>query len=259
MRKYLFPFFAYLKYWLVKEDRYAIQSPLVFDLYNGLLIFIKDSIDSDSDLEIIRNELLADPEILYIEDFGVGSKKLKDNLRKTSSVTKYSTSSRKFSKLYQYFCLRTPAKTVLELGTCVGINTRYLSKTTKGQLLTFEGSDSLWKKAQESGIPDNTQYLLGNINKTLSKKLQEFDNVDFVLIDATHSFNATKHYFESLIPYIQEDSIIAVADIHWSGEMTAAWKEIKRHPLVILSIDFYECGILIFDKKYPKGAYILHY
>lgn len=259
LRKYLFPFFAYLKYWLVKEDRYSVQSPLVYDLYDGLLAFAKESGGKDSDLEEIRKNLLKDCDILEIEDFGAGSKKLSSRHRKTSSVTKYSTSSRKFSKLYQYFCSRTPSKMVFELGTCVGINTRYLSNATKGQLFTFEGSHALWLKAQEFPSPANVQYILGDINTTLPKTLQEFGIVDFILIDATHTYQGTLTYFELIIPFIRESSIVAIADIHWSTEMNAAWEQIKRHPKVVLSLDFYECGILIFDKKYSKGEYILHY
>jgi len=259
LRRYLFPFFAYLKYWLVKEDRYSIQSPLAYNLYNGLLTFAKESVGRDLDLEEFRKILLNDHEILEIEDFGAGSKKLKSINRKTSSVTKYSTSSRKFSQLYQYFCLRTPAKTVFELGTCVGINTRYLSRSTRGQLLTFEGSHALWQKAQQNSPPDNTQYIYGNIYSTLPLKLRESNPVDFVLIDATHTYQGTLSYFEEILPFIHDSSIIAVADIHWSAEMNAAWEEIKRNPKVVLSLDFYECGILIFDDNYKKGEYILHY
>jgi predicted O-methyltransferase YrrM len=259
LRKLLFPFFAYLKYWLVKEDRYSVQSPLVYNLYDGLLAFSKKSVGKDSELEEIRKKLDQDLEILEIEDFGAGSKKLKNDLRKTSSITKHSTSSRKYSQLYQYFCSCTPAKIVFELGTCVGINTRYLSRATRGQLFTFEGSKALWQKAQEFPSPDNVQYILGDINTTLSKTLQESGSVDFILIDATHTFQGTLSYFELIIPFIRESSIAAVADIHWSAEMNAAWEQIKRHPKVILSLDFYECGILIFDKKYSKGDYILHY
>lgn len=259
LRKFLFPFFAYLKYWLVREDRYSIQSPLVYELYDGLLAFSKKSAKKDSDLEEIRKKFNNDFELLEIEDFGAGSKKLKNNLRKTSSITKYSTSSRKFSRLYQYFCSRTPAKIVFELGTCVGINSRYLSRVTRGQLFTFEGSKALWQKAQEFPSPDNVQYILGDINTTLFKTIQKSGPVDFILIDATHTYQGTLSYFELIIPVIRDSSIVAVADIHWSAEMNAAWEQIKRHPKVILSLDFYECGLLIFDKKYSKGDYILHY
>lgn len=259
LNKYLFPFFAYFKYWLVNEDKYAIQSPLIFNLYIGLLNFVKESSQKDLDLEQIRTYLLNDHESIHIDDFGAGSKKLKNALRKTSSVTKFSTSPRKYSRLYQYFCSCTPAEIVLELGTCVGINTRYLSRSTKGQLLTFEGSQSLWEKAQKNDIPINTQYLLGNIIETLPKKLKEIKKVDFVLVDATHNLKSSIFYFESILPFIQDSSIIAIADIHWSKEMNTAWKKIKSHPMVTVSLDFYECGILIFDKKYTKASYILHY
>ena len=259
LRRYFFPFFAYLKYWLVKEDKYAIQSPQVYQLYNGLLTFKKKASEKDLDLEEIRKTLLSDDEILQIEDFGAGSKKLKNTYRKTSSITKYSTSSRNYSQLYQYFCSQTPAKIVFELGTCVGINSRYLSRATKGQLFTFEGSQALWQKAQEIFPPENIRFIAGDINFTLPETLEEFNPVDFVLIDATHTFQGTISYFELIMPLIQNTSIIALADIHWSVEMTAAWNKIKKHPKVILSLDFYECGILIFDENYPKGEYILDY
>lgn len=259
MKKQLYPFFAYLKYWFVKEDQYSIQSPFVFDLYNGLLGFIQKSKEKDLDLEKLREKLLTDSEILDIEDFGAGSKKLNKPLRKTSSITKYSSSSRKFSQLYQYFVSQTPAEVVFELGTCVGINTLYLSRKVKGQLFTFEGSKALWEKAQENIKPKNTAYILGNIQETLKEAIQKNKPIDFALVDATHTYEATLSYFDSILPHIKESGIICIADIHWSKEMNSAWNKIKAHEAVIISLDFFECGVLLFDKKLTRGHYILHY
>lgn len=259
MKKRLYPFFAYLKYWISKEDQYAIQSPFVFDLYNGLLGFIQQSRENDLDLEELREKLLKDTEILNIDDFGAGSKKLSKPLRKTSSITKYSSSSRKFSQLYQYFISQTPAELVFELGTCVGLNSRYLSRKVKGKLLTFEGSMALWNKAQENIKPENTEYVFGNIQTTLPKAVQQSRTIDFALVDATHTYEATLSYFELILPHIKDSSIICIADIHWSKEMNAAWNQIKTHHEVVISLDFFECGVLLFDKKLTKGHYILHY
>ncbi len=259
MKKHLYPLFAYLKYWFVKEDQYAIQSPFVFDLYNGLLGFIQQSRENDLDLEKLREKLLRDTEILEIDDFGAGSKRLNKPLRKTSAITKYSSSSRKFSQLYQYFISQTPAEVVLELGTCVGLNTLYLSRKVKGQLYTFEGSLALWKKAQENIIPENTEYIFGNLQITLAKAVQQSKTIDFALVDATHTFEATLSYFELILPHIKFSSIICIADIHWSKEMNAVWNRIKTHHDVVISLDFFECGVLLFDKKLTKGHYILHY
>jgi predicted O-methyltransferase YrrM len=249
---------AYLHYWLVREDRHALQSPFAFELYDGLLIYAKKS-QKDSDLEVIRQKLLNDSQLLDIEDFGAGSKKLKTSKRLTSQITKHSTTSRKFSLLYQYFCQQTPANQVLELGTCVGINTLYLSRVVKGTLYTLEGSKALFLKAQEYLSPQNTIYVHGNIHQTLPKLLTTAGNVDFALIDATHTYSGSVAYFNLILPHLLQTSILVLADIHWSKEMDEAWEEIKAHPSVTLSMDFYECGVLFFKKGIPKSHYILNY
>jgi len=259
LKHQLYPFLSYLQYWLVKEDQYSIQSPFVFDIYNGLLGHIQQSKNDDLEIEEFRKILLCDNEICEIEDFGAGSKKLRKSTRKISSVTKHSTSPRQFSQLYQFFCAKTPAMRVFELGTCVGVNTRYLAKATKGTLFTFEGSVALWQKSRQFEKPHNTHYVLGNLKNSLPYILEKNHPVDFALVDANHTYGATIDYFELLLPKIKDTSILAIADIHWSKEMNKAWEKIKSHPEVVISMDFFECGILIFDKCLTKSHYILHY
>lgn len=257
MKKSIYPFFSYLQYWLLQEDQYSLQSPFIYRIYTNLLSYLSNRKTADLDLEEIRNRLLQDQEILNISDYGAGSKKLESRFRKTAEVTKFSTTGRKFSQLYQYFCSLTPGENVLELGTCVGINSRYLSKATKGKLYTFEGAESLNQKAQESPIESNTKYIFGNIKNTLPAVLNEIEGVDFALIDATHTYEGTNSYFNQILPYLKKTSILAIADIHWSKEMDHAWQEIKKHPKIRLSIDFYECGILFFDEEIALGEYVL--
>lgn len=258
MRKYFYPIWSSIRYWLLKEDRFSLQGPYISALYIGLLDYLKDSHSKDLDLEDWREKLLKDGEILEIKDYGAGSKKLKkDQFRKAKAVTRYSTTGRKFNQLYQYFCLQTPRLHVLELGTCTGINTLYLSRVTKGELLTFEGAESLIRKAKEGPGANKPQYIHGNIKETLPLVLQQMPKVDFVLIDATHHYEGTTGYFWTLLPYLHEDSIVAIADIHWSKEMEKAWESIRQTASVSLSIDFFECGILIFKKGIAKGHFIL--
>jgi predicted O-methyltransferase YrrM len=258
LSKYFFPIYAYFIYWLKKEDRYSLQAPFIASLYQGLKTFLKDPSKQYPHLENVRQQLLNDPEILEIEDYGEGSKKLKkQKFRKTSAITKHSTTSQKFSKIYQFFCSLTPALHVLELGTCVGINTLYLDKVVKGDLFTFEGAKALWLKAQQYRKSKNTTYILGDIREKLPLHLEKHPIVDFALIDATHNYQGTTTYFNMLLPYLHEESIIIIADIHWSKEMELAWKEIKKHQSVSLSLDLYECGVLFFKNGLAKSHYIL--
>jgi predicted O-methyltransferase YrrM len=253
----IFPVIAYLKYWLFKEDKYSLQSPFLFRIYQELLIFLSERKESDLDIEEIRNDLLNSAVTIKVDDFGAGSKKVNTQIRRISDITKYSTSSRKFAQVYQYFCMLTPAKTVLELGTCMGLTSRYLSRITSGTTFTFEGSEEIKAIAMGSESFENLNFIQGKINETLPGILRQVDHVDFALIDANHTYDGTMNAYNQIKEKVLPTSILAIGDIHWSPEMETAWKEISNQEEVKLSLDFFECGIIFFDSPVPKNHFIL--
>lgn len=257
--KRLFPLVAYIRYWLNQEDLYAIQSPSVYHLYQNLLLHKKRGLKTRGTIDQLHKKLLQDKSVLEIEDYGAGSIHLSKNRRMTAEVTRYSTSSKKHSLLYQYFCSITPAKTVLELGTCTGINVQYLAQAAIGKVYTIEGSEALKEKASSYNENNKISFLTGKIQEVLPALLSKVQQVDFVLIDASHTYTDTLSFFDMLLPYLHEKSIMAIGDIHWSKGMEAAWQELCKHDRVRLSLDFFECGILFFDPKLPKARYVLNY
>ncbi|MFC3417328.1 O-methyltransferase [Algoriphagus hitonicola] len=250
---------SYLSHWLFKEDIYSLQGPYLFNLIKGLSEFRKHQKDKNLDIEAFRKKLLRDSRIITVDDLGAGSKKAGKEFRKICDITRYSTSSRKFAQLYQYFCAQTPAKKVLELGTCMGISTRYLSRVTKGKLYTIEGSTEIQKIACRDFDQQNVEFILGPIEEKLPQLPQQIDPIDFALIDANHTYEGTLFAFQTILPHLETRSIVAIGDIHWSPEMNQAWKEIQSHPEVKISLDFYECGILLFDYSGSKHHLILDY
>ena len=257
MFKKLYPLFAFFGHWIRREEGHSLQSPFVFKLYQGLKNHIKNQSDSVLELEAYRRKMLDSDLTIEVYDLGAGSKKVNDRFRKVADITKHSTSSKKHALLYQYFCLQTPASTVLELGTCMGITSRYLSKATSGKVYTFEGSESIQQIAKPESGYSNIEFVLGDIRKELPLLLAKIQKVDFALVDATHTYLDTVHYFKLLIGKTTPSSIIAIGDIYWSKEMNQAWQEIKRHPAVKLSFDFYECGIVFFEGPIVKENYLL--
>ncbi len=190
-------------------------------------------------------------------DYGAGSKTVNTPKRRVADITKYSTSNRKYAQLYQYFATLTPAHTVLELGTCMGICSRYLARVTQGQVFTFEGAPEIARVAKPGQEYDNIQVVVGELSDRLPPLLSTLGKIDFALIDATHTHEGTLRYFDLLLPKIHSKTIIAIGDIHWSKEMEQAWKAIKNKPEVQLSLDFYECGIVFFDYPGAKAEYVL--
>ncbi len=259
MNEKVFPLLSYLRYWLKKEDKYSLQSPGIFSLYEDLFRFLQTRKSLDLDIEAHRAELLRNHQTIQVLDLGAGSKKIKSPVRKISEVTRYSSTSRKHAQLLQYFCSLTRAKNVIELGTCLGITTRYLSKMTHGKLFTFEASAQLLSKAKEGWKATHVDFVEGDIRQTLPEKILDLDEVDFAFIDANHTYSGTLFSYNQLSKKIAEQGIIAIGDIHWSEEMEKAWNEIKSRPEIKLSLDFYEVGILIFEFPGRKSEYILEF
>ncbi|MBN7812701.1 class I SAM-dependent methyltransferase [Algoriphagus sp. H41] len=248
---------AFVSHWLNKEDRFSQQSPFVFQTYSGLRHFLNQNKKGNPEIEAFRASLLQDHEYIEVLDLGAGSKKVPQALRPISKITRYSTSNSKFAQLYQYFCGMTPAEYVLELGTCMGISTRYLDAQTRGKLFTFEGSEQIQKIAQRRPLPPKTNFILGPIEQTLPQTLQSIPKVDFALIDANHTYDGTISAFRAILPRLQPTSIVAIGDPHWTPGMERVWEEIKALPEVKLTLDFFECGIVFFDFPGEKSHLIL--
>ncbi|MEX2564522.1 MAG: class I SAM-dependent methyltransferase [Cyclobacteriaceae bacterium] len=250
----------YLQYFFLKEDRHSVHSPFVFNWYVKLFSFLKENKKGDHAIEAKRALFRQSSKKIKVFDLGAGSKFSQGPFRTLSSLVKYSCSPLKFSLLYQYLCQLTPAVNVLELGTSLGLNTAYLYQVTKGKLYTLEACPNLSRMAMENfGTGSDIEFVKGDIADKLPAILEEINQIDFVLMDANHRYGPTKFYFEMMRPFLHEESIVVVSDIHWSPEMKAIWMELKGLPEISLSVDLFECGILFLKNLGPKAHYILKY
>lgn len=260
MKLDLFPVLRFVEYFLKKEDRHALQSPFAYRIYQGLKEHKTQNNNRFSQIENLRQSLFKDDRLITINDLGAGSQRFSSKERKVADIARYSCSSKKYSLLYQYFCSLTPAQTVVELGTCLGINSRYLAEGTQNKLYTFEGADELVRLAKKNlhGY-EKIELIAGDISETLPIFLQNQQSVDFAFIDANHTYKHTLSYFNQLRVKIHPASIVIIGDIHWSRGMEKAWEEIIGMEQVRLSMDFFECGVLLFNDGLNKQHYILSY
>lgn len=195
-----------------------------------------------------------------VDDFGAGSHAFSSPDRKIKDIVRHSCSSQKHSLLYQYFCSLTPAQTVIELGTCLGLTSSYLAEAARGTLYTFEGAEELAHLAQKNiRNYKNIRLIIGDISETLPNFLRQRKRIDFAFIDANHTYAHTLSYYDQIRDWVHEESVVVIGDIHWSREMNRAWKEIIASDKVRLSLDFYESGVLFFKEGIEKKHHVLHY
>jgi predicted O-methyltransferase YrrM len=151
----------------------------------------------------------------------------------------------------------------LEIGTAMGISTMYIATAApKSKIITMEGCAVIAEKARENfnklGL-DNIDLALGNFNNLLSKTLDNFDKLDFVLIDGNHRKEPTIDYFNQILPKLHPGSIVIIDDIHWSKGMETAWDEICKRNEVSISIDLFRMGILLFKEDIARENFVLKF
>jgi predicted O-methyltransferase YrrM len=216
------------------------------------------------DLKKIRKQLSLSAETITVTDFGAGSKKLNLANRSIKQIVTHGIAPQKQAEfLYRLINFLNP-KTIVELGTSVGLTSLYLAKAApKATVYTLEGcenltafSSQLFKTHQVKNITSIT----GNFNDTFPKLLNSLTTIDVLYIDGNHAYEPTMRYFELALQKKNEQSVFVFDDITWSEGMLQAWREICAHPDVTLSLDFFFFGVIFFRKEHKhKEHFILKF
>lgn len=213
------------------------------------------------ELKKIRKQLSLSPEMLNITDFGAGSKKLDSTKRSIKQIVTHGIAPKKQAEfLYRFMNFLNP-KTVVELGTSVGLTSLYLAKSVpKATVYTLEGCENLTvysSKLFKAHQVKNIISITGNFNETLPELLNSLTAVDVFYVDGNHAYEPTMRYFELALQKKNEQSVFIFDDITWSEGMQQAWQEICAHSEVTLSLDFFFFGIIFFRKEHKHQEHFI--
>jgi predicted O-methyltransferase YrrM len=252
----------YLHFLLKSGNEHSIHSPFVYELYTKVICrqppyYVYESIES------LREQLLISKEEITVQDLGAGSKVNASSRRKIKQIARYSLKNKKTAQLLFRLVNFFQPKIIFDLGTSLGISTLYLAAPNKNaDLYTFEGCPqtmALARKHFKSFGYHHVKPVLGNINQTLELTLNKVPQVDLVFFDANHRREPTLAYFTQCLTKAQEHTVFIFDDIYWSAQMQEAWKQIRNHPSVMLTIDLFEIGLVFFRKNQPKQHFILRF
>lgn len=253
----LFTVYEYIKHCLLARHKngHGIHSPYIFDLITnhfsaGLPFYCFEEIEKQREI-LINNE-----KYIHVNDLGAGTSGKKPQNRKISTIAKKSAIDKKHGEiLFRLVNFHNP-NSILELGTSLGIGTSYLASYNSKVLVTsMEGCENIAKAARSTfnmlGLA-NINLIEGNFDDVLPVFLSRTNEIDFVYFDGNHRKEPTLRYFEACLKKRSENAVFVFDDIHWSIEMSKAWKIIKSHPEVTYSIDIFRMGIVFFRKDLGK-------
>ncbi|WP_316850238.1 O-methyltransferase [Pedobacter agri] len=259
----LFQFITdYLKHRLTAKTRHGTHSPFVYKLADEVIYDFTDKSPYQS-IEQQRKKLFSDDSTITVTDLGAGSHLNKNRNKKVSQIAKNALKSPRLAKLIYRLAQNTHPKTVIELGTCLGITSSYLAKACPdAEVITIEGCPQTAEVAKHN-FQDldltNIELHVGNFDLILPDIIAKQPTLDFVYIDGNHRKEATLNYFKWCLPKVTENSLLIFDDIYWSQGMKEAWEEIKNHPDVTVTIDLFWIGLVYFKKGQAKEHFKLKF
>lgn len=168
--------------------------------------------------------------------------------RTVSSIAATSLTPARWSRLLYRLLKYTKAKNILELGTCLGINSLYLSDNPEVKVWTIEGNPQLASLAAEFFSVNgrkNITLIQGEIDKHLEEVLGSMAFVDLSFMDANHRYQPTLKYGRTIWGKLSPGGMLIADDINRSPEMRNAWSELSQSEGCAAAIDLFRWGILV--------------
>lgn len=256
----LFQIQSYLKFLWYSKNEHAVHSPFVFSLLTKCF-YDKKSKPEYAILKKYRKSLLENKNFIEVTDFGAGSRVFKSNRRQISKIAQTAGISPKRAELLFRVTNYFKPEKILEIGTSLGLATAALALgNPKAKVVTIEGCPNTANVAQNQLTEfdyHNVENVISEFESFLISENIQATNYDLIYFDGNHSKKATLEYFELLLPTINNDSVWIFDDIHWSEDMEEAWKMIKNHPQVKVTIDTFQWGFVFFRREQPKEHFII--
>jgi predicted O-methyltransferase YrrM len=254
----------YMKYIFAAENRkgHGIHSPFVFDLVNRIFRNRTDPAVVYS-IEKIRKRQLSDKRVIDVKDFGAGAENKPDNFKKVSDIAVHSTVPEKYGMLLANMAAEFGRPMIIEFGTSLGISTMYMaSSCSEVPVFTMEGCPATAELAdlnfKEAGLK-NIVLKVGSFVDTIPEIISQGIKPGLVFIDGDHRKKPLLDYFEKMAEISDNNTVIIIDDINYSGEMEEAWNEIQLYEKVSLTVDIFRMGIVFFRKGIERKNYIIRY
>ncbi|MGE5424221.1 MAG: O-methyltransferase [Syntrophothermus sp.] len=254
----------YVQYKMKARSKYDLHSPFAYELWSKVLLD-RQHHNEFTVIEHLRKKLRNDSGYIRMCDRGARSTEIAwcRKVLQIRKIVKKSAVSPRYGKLLFRLVRHFSPQSILELGTSMGISTGYLSLGNPEAIVTtIEGCPETAEVAQKNfktlGLK-NIHQITGSFEDELPACLMNIGKIDMVFIDGNHRKEPTLNYFSNLLKHIHENSVIVFDDIHWSDEMEEAWKVIKNHPSVKMSVDLFQIGILFFREGLSKEDFVISY
>ncbi|WP_168797551.1 O-methyltransferase [Neolewinella litorea] len=248
LRYWFFRLTSALRWYLGASTRYDVHSPF-------LTGFVREVYRDDrvyyafSRIAEIRAYWRQQRQTVGLMQLGAPSRTTTARQRTAASLVSTNAIDDRCGRFLFRLTLWLRPERIVELGTNAGISTLYLHLAdTRTPLLTVEGNGEVAALARttftRAAATAEVRSFTATFTDWLSRDLPTEPARVLAFLDGDHRYGPTLDYVQRLLDTATDESIIVVADIHWSPGMERAWAELRQHPRVTASVDVYHFGLL---------------
>jgi predicted O-methyltransferase YrrM len=249
----------YLKYLFTASNGrgHGIHSPFVFEFVDQVLMASNKQKDVFKEIEKIRQDYTKDrSRFIEVKDLGAGSVSNSGSNRSIAQIAKGAAKHPKFARLLHRMVEYYKVESVLELGTSLGLTTRYFAVAgDEVKVQTIEGAPEIANFSRDSFKEEgftNIDLLVGDFESMLPEALLKMKGKKLIFFDGNHQYQPTMRYFMEVLKICDEEDILVFDDIHWSEGMEKAWEEIKKYERVTCSVDLFFIGVVFLRKEFKE-------
>ncbi len=255
-------FIDFIKHYLTAKTRHGTHSPFVYKLTDEVIYDFKFVSDYNF-VEVTRKKLYSDDRTIEITNWDDESRINRSKNKKVRDIAKTRLKSPRLSQLLYRLAKYHKPSTIIEIGTCLGITTSYLSLACPDvDVITMEDSPQMAEIAAQNFRTSSLNSInlnIGSFDHLLPSIVADQGKVDFLSINGHHGNAATLGYFNWCLPYVHEGSVLILADIYDNNEMKEAWGVIKAHPQVTVTVDLFWIGLIYFKSDQAKEHFKIRF
>jgi predicted O-methyltransferase YrrM len=136
------------------------------------------------------------------------------------------------------------------------------SSCPDAEVITIEGCSTTSEIAsdnfREAGL-SNIRILNSPFDEILPEIGKKGIHPGLVFLDGNHRKEPVLNYFNQVADMSDNNSVVIIDDIYSSWEMAEAWREIKNHKNVTVTVDIFRMGIVFFREGMNHFNYVVRY
>jgi predicted O-methyltransferase YrrM len=250
---------GFLRFFRNAVTKYQLHSSFVFDLACAV-VEDKRWFYAFRDVEGVRQKMLTSDVALNLtaNESGTGAQpSLESRHQSVQSLARDNRISAKGGQLLFRLTNHLQPKTMLELGTSLGVGTMYLASAAReARFISLEVNSGMAAIARINlellGLDKKQRVIEGDLERNFQIALQELKQPDLIFFNACDSPEKTLRCFEASLAFSHLKTAFVFSQPHYSKDMLEAWTQIKAHPRVTLTLDFFELSLVFIDPDFRE-------